>query len=164
MFFNSTPHAMDAKKRLFVPKRFQKGLTRDEDGTLYGILSRGQDGCLFLFSQPGFDRAIEKLDTEGFTSRAQRRAQRALFAHADQVTLDAAGRILIPESLRAFAGLEKEVVLAGAGARAEIWSKERWEAQLAEDDVDFDEIDQILREGSRDDDPRGGARDGNGRA
>jgi len=150
LFFNSTPHVMDAKKRLFVPKRFQKALTRDEDGALFGVLSRGQDGCLFLFSQPGFEKAIEHLDTEGFTSRTQRRAQRALFAHADQVTLDAAGRILIPESLRAFAGLEKEIVLAGAGNRAEIWSKERWEAQLAEDDVDFDDIDQILRDGARD--------------
>lgn len=145
MFFNNSTHAMDAKKRLFVPKRFQQALTRDDEGNLFAILSRGQDGCLFLFSEPGFHKAIENLDTHGFTSRKQRSAQRALFAYADRVTLDAAGRILVPESLRAHAGLQKEVVLAGAGSRAEIWSKERWEAQLAEDDIDFDDIDRILR-------------------
>lgn len=145
MFFNNSSHAMDAKKRLFVPKRFQQALTRDDDGNLFAILTRGQDGCLFLFSEPGFHKAIEYLDTHGFTSREQRNAQRALFAYADRVTLDAAGRVLVPESLRAHAALEKDVVLAGAGMRAEIWSKERWEAQQAADDIDFDNIDQILR-------------------
>lgn len=145
MFFNNSNHAMDAKGRLFVPKRFQQALTRDDDGNLFAILSRGQDGCLFLFSEPGFHKAIEHLDTHGFTSRQQRGAQRALFAYADRVTLDAAGRVLVPESLRAHAGLEKDVVLAGAGMRAEVWSKDRWEAQLKSDDIDFDDIDRILR-------------------
>lgn len=145
MFFNTSTHAMDAKKRLFVPKRFQGALSRDDDGNLFAILTRGQDGCLFLFSEEGFQKAIERLDTEGFTSRRQRGAQRALFAYADRVTLDAAGRILVPESLRAHAGLEKDVVLAGVGSRAEIWSQARWEEQLAADDIDFDDIDQILR-------------------
>jgi transcriptional regulator MraZ len=149
VFFNRSVHAMDAKKRLFVPKRWLQELTRDDDGNLVAILTRGQDGCLFLFSEPGFRQTIADLDMRGFTGPEQRRAQRALFANADRVTLDAAGRLLVPESLRQFAGLEKEVVLAGAGERAEIWSPERWEAVQSAEGFDYDDIDRILRDGSR---------------
>jgi MraZ protein len=144
LFFNSSVHAMDAKKRIFVPKRFQEALTRDEQGNLVAILTRGQDGCLFLFSETGFHESIAALDTRGFTGADQRRAQRLLFGNADRVTLDAAGRMLVPDSLRRFAGLEKEVVLAGAGRRAEIWSRERWEEQQERAGIDYDEIDRIL--------------------
>ena len=145
MFFNSSVHTMDAKKRLFVPKRFQQHLSRGEDGSLECVLSQGQDGCLYLFSVDGFRRALDGLDMRSFTRAEKRHAQRMLFSKADRVSLDAAGRILIPETLRALAGLEKEVVLAGAGERAEVWSKERWE-RLNEQPFDFDDIDVVLRE------------------
>lgn len=145
MFFNSSLHTMDAKKRLFVPKRFQQLLTRNEEGNLECVLTQGQDGCLYLFSVEGFERAIADLDTRPFTGPAQRQAQRALFANADRIALDAAGRMLISEPLRRLAGLEKEVVLAGAGKRAEVWSKERWE-RIQEQGFDFDGIDEVLRD------------------
>jgi MraZ protein len=134
VFLNTSVHTVDAKKRLFVPKRFQEELTRDEEGNLVAVLSQGQGGerCLYLFSEPGFERAIAGLDTRAYAEEPLRRSQRRLFSTSDRLTLDSAGRLLIPEPQLAFAGIEREVVLVGAGQRAEIWAREAWERELAE--------------------------------
>ncbi len=146
MFFDSSPHTMDAKNRVFVPKRFQKALGRDEDGNVVAFLTRGLDGCLFLFSEAGFERALERLDTQPFTGPKQRRMQRLFFSNTTRVQLDASGRLLIPEKLRKQAELGKELVMVGVVNRAEIWPKERWESLEAEMEGEFDQLDSVLCE------------------
>ena len=147
MFFDSSTHSMDAKNRVFVPKRFQQALGRDADGNVVAFLTRGLDGCLFLFSESGFERALERLDTQAFTGPEQRRMQRLFFSNTTRVQLDASGRLLVPEKLRQQVGLDKEVVMVGVVHRAEIWPKERCDALEAEMDGEFDQLDSILCEG-----------------
>jgi transcriptional regulator MraZ len=148
MFYDSSTHTMDAKNRVFVPKRFQQALGRDPEGNMVAFLTRGLDGCLFLFSEKGFERALERMDTQAFAGPEQRRMQRLFFSNTTRVQLDASGRLLIPEKLRRQVDLGKEVVMVGVVQRAEIWPKDRWERLEAEMDGEFDQLDSVLCEGS----------------
>jgi MraZ protein len=144
MFCESSYHTMDAKNRVFVPKRFQQELSRDADGSVVVFLTLGFEGCLFLFSEEGFAKARTRLNTEAFGGADARKMQRLFFSKAHRLQLDASGRLLIPEPLRARVGIEKEVAMVGVADRAEIWPKERWDAFEAENDADFDLLDKVL--------------------
>src|SRR6185369_13511270 len=74
MFYGESVHSLDAKNRVFVPKRVQDLLTRASEGNLVAFLSLGEDACLYLFSEAGFKQANEELRTRVFTSEEQRAA------------------------------------------------------------------------------------------
>ncbi len=144
MFYGESTHSLDAKKRVFVPKRFQNALLRDDDGHLSVVVTRGFEGCLFLFSAPQFEVLKERLLTQPFGGAQLRKMQRLFFANAQPCTLDGSGRLLLPEKLRVLAGIEKEVVMIGVADRAEIWDRTRWEQFESENASDFDELDVVL--------------------
>jgi MraZ protein len=144
VFCGDSSHTLDDKGRVFVPKRFQEGLSRTQDGTLVAYLSRGQDTCLYLFSELGFERALEELNTRVFSGEDVRGVKRVFFANTMRVELDASGRILIPEKLREGAGLGKEIVLIGVGDRAEIWPKGAWEKYETANLKKLEHIDRVL--------------------
>jgi MraZ protein len=145
MWIGESTHTLDAKSRVFVPRRFQEGLARDGEGNLKAILSRGFEDCLFLYSEAGFQRALERLQTQAFSGEQQRRMQRLLFSDTYAVELDSAGRLLIPEPLRELAGIRgKEVVLIGLIDRIELWSKDRWVDFKARHAGEFNRLDQVL--------------------
>ena len=128
VFYGDSFHTVDAKNRVHVPKRFQEALGRDGEGSLACYLSLGVDGCLYLFSEAGFRDAMARLETQAITGPEQRRLQRLFFANTSRVQLDAAGRLLVPEKLRAAVGIEREVAMVGVAHRAEIWPRAAWEA------------------------------------
>ena len=144
MFFGESSHTLDEKGRVFVPKRFQEELSRSADGALVAFLSRGQDKCLYFFSESGFQRALAELNTSVFSGEDVRGARRVFFANTSRVELDASGRILIPEKLRAATGLDKDVVILGVGDRAEIWPKKDWTPYEAAHLKKLDHIDRVL--------------------
>jgi MraZ protein len=144
VFFGDSSHTIDEKGRVFVPKRVQEGLSRGAEGALIAYLSRGQDACLSLFSEVGFQRALEELNTRVFSGEDVRGLKRVFFANTLRVELDASGRILIPEKLREGARLGKEVVMIGAGDRAEIWPKATWEKYEAANLKNLDHIDRVF--------------------
>ena len=113
---------------MFLPKRFQQGLPLDEEGNRVGVLTRGLDGCLYLFPERGLQRALRRMDTEAFAVEDQRKLQRMFFSFTSRVTLDASGRLLLPDKLRRLAGIEDEVVMLGVENRVEIWAADRWAA------------------------------------
>lgn len=151
MFYSESSHALDAKFRVAVPKRFQDVLKRESGrestGTLACFLSRGQDRCLYMFSELGFERALAGLDIAAFTGENQRAAQRVFFANTSRVELDAQGRILVPENLRAHLGTEKDVCMVGVLDHAEIWAADVWTGYHAQHEGILDSVDQVL--GSR---------------
>ena len=144
MFFGESDHTLDAKHRVFVPKRFQEALDRDGQGHLRVVLTRGFERCLFLFSEADFKSVLERLKTQAFGGAQQRKMQRLFFSNTHPTQLDGSGRLVVPEKLRSFAGIEREVVLVGCAERAEIWGKSQWEAFQAENDADFDDLDVVL--------------------
>jgi len=153
MFLGESTHSIDEKNRLFVPKRLQQGLVRNEAGQLGAIVTRGFEGCLFLFAEEGFGDVLSRLTTQAFTGAKRRKMQRLFFANTHRGQLDASGRVLLPEKLKELAGITKEVVLVGCVDRVEIWAKERWESYESENSDAFDELDQVLVETDSPDPP-----------
>ena len=144
MFSGESVHTLDAKFRVFLPKRFQEALDRDREGNATAVLTRGFEQCLFLFSQPGFDKVLSRLQTQPFGGAELRKMQRLFFSNTHTSQLDASGRLLLPEKLRQFARIEREVVMVGVAERVEIWDRKAWEKFEAENQGDFDELDVVL--------------------
>ncbi|MDR3206906.1 MAG: division/cell wall cluster transcriptional repressor MraZ [Oscillospiraceae bacterium] len=111
-------YTLDAKGRVAVPARL-----RGELGNLV-YLCRGIDHTLFLYPLKVWEEMSERLSAKSL--REGRHLQRSIFSTAERFDLDAQGRILIPQKLRDYADLQKNVVIVGAGSRAEIWSEQAW--------------------------------------
>ena len=120
MFMGESNHTVDTKGRLIIPTRFRESLGEEF------VVTKGLDGCLFVYPQKAWEEFEEKLRALPLTRKDARTLVRFFVAGAATCELDKQGRILIPASLREFAGLEKDVVLAGVTNRVEIWSKDRW--------------------------------------
>lgn len=117
-------HSLDAKGRLFIPAQLRKEL----GDTLY--VTMGMDGCLAVYPQETWNRFTERYSS---LPMSQSKSMRVLFANAAKCEPDSQGRIVIPQKLRRYAGLEKDAVIIGVHDRAEIWSAEAWNAQEEEE-------------------------------
>ncbi len=144
MFVGESTHTLDAKHRLAVPKRLQEGLDRNEEGQLAAIVTRGFEGCLFLFSESGFAEVTRRVRTGAFEGPELRNIQRLFFANAFKVQLDASGRVLLPEKLRGLAGIDREVAMIGVVDRVEIWAKDKWSAFESDNSSHYDRLDTVL--------------------
>jgi MraZ protein len=144
MFLGESTHALDAKSRVVVPKRFLSEFPEDAEGKRAAMLTRGFEGCLFLFPEAGFADALKRMQLQAFGGAELRTMQRLFFSNACATTIDGAGRMLVPEKLRTLAGLGKDVVLVGCADRAEIWSATAWETFNSENDSEFDRLDSVL--------------------
>ena len=134
MFMGEYSHTIDTKGRLIIPSKF-----REELGETF-VVTKGLDGCLFVFSDEEWKAFEIKLKSLPLTNKNARQFARFFVAGATPCELDKQGRILVPATLREFAGLEKDVVLTGMLNRIEIWSKEKWNENNSLDDVAMDEI------------------------
>lgn len=132
MFMGEYNHTIDQKGRLIVPAKFRETL-----GEQF-VVTKGLDGCLFVYDEQEWTIFEDKLKTLPITNKEARAFVRFFLAGAAAVEVDKQGRILLPSVLREFAKLEKDVVLVGVGSRVEIWSKECWDAT-----ADFDDVDEI---------------------
>ena len=130
MFMGEFNHNIDAKGRLIIPSRFREELGENS------VLTRGMDGCLFIYPQEAWKAFEEKLASLPLTSKDARTFTRFFVSGATPCELDRQGRILEPSTLREYAGLEKDVILAGNLDRIEIWSKSRWEKSNNYEDMD----------------------------
>ena len=134
MFMGEYNHTIDAKGRLIVPVKFREIL-----GDNF-IVTKGLDGCLFVYPNDEWTRFEEKLKSLPLTNKNARQFTRFLLAGAAACEVDKQGRILLPQVLREFASLEKDVVLVGVASRIEIWSRERWDESMNTYDGDMDEV------------------------
>ena len=130
MFMGEYNHTIDAKGRLIIPSKYRETLGNEF------VVTKGLDGCLFVYDNAEWAAFEEKLKSLPLTNKDARRFVRFFLAGATLAEVDKQGRILVPGTLREFAELEKEVVLVGVGSRVEIWSKERWEDASSYDDVE----------------------------
>ena len=134
MFMGEYNHTIDAKGRLIVPAKFREIL-----GDNF-IVTKGLDGCLFVYPNDEWIRFEEKLKSLPLTNKNARQFTRFFLAGAAACEVDKQGRILLPQALREFASLEKDVVLVGVASRIEIWSRERWDESMNTYDGDMDEV------------------------
>lgn len=130
MFMGEYNHTIDAKGRLIIPSKFRETL-----GDTF-VVTKGLDGCLFVYDNVEWNVFEEKLKSLPITNKDARQFARFFLAGAAEVEVDKQGRILVPNVLRDFAELNKDVVLIGVASRIEIWSKERFEGITACEDMD----------------------------
>lgn len=136
MLIGEYAHTLDQKGRVNFPAKLLTDL-----GDRF-ILSKGLDGCLFVYSAEEWGN-LEKKIKELPLSKS-RTLQRYFFAGAAEVEVDKQGRIVIPAKLREHAGLEKEIMIIGASSRAEIWNKDRWDQNCQ--DLTDETIEQAMEE------------------
>lgn len=131
MFMGEYNHTIDAKGRLIIPAKFREQLGEEF------VITKGMDGCLFVYPFEAWQEFEDKLKALPLTvNKEARKFSRFFLAGAATVELDKQGRALVPATLREFAGLDKEVVLAGVLDRIEIWDKDKWHEASDYDDMD----------------------------
>ena len=129
MFTGEYNHTIDAKGRLIVPSKFREQLGEEF------VVTKGLDGCLFVYSTEEWNRFEEKFSEVPLTTKDARKFSRFFFAGAATCEVDKQGRILLPANLREYAGLSADIVIVGLVGRAEIWDKAKWDAFNAEQDT-----------------------------
>lgn len=120
MLMGEYQHNIDTKGRLFMPVKLRESL-----GASF-IVTRGLDGCLFVYAAEEWDILVGKLKQVTLMKKEARDIARYFFSGATEVECDKQGRILVPTTLRTHAALDKNVVIVGVGNRVEIWDIERW--------------------------------------
>jgi len=131
MFLGTYAPKLDDKGRLILPAKFWDELAPGL------VITRGQERCLYVFSEREFESLHDKIRQAPVTSKQARDFLRLFLSGASQERPDAQHRVTIPGTLREYAGLDRELTVIGAGSRAEIWDTETWNTYYQSTESDF---------------------------
>jgi MraZ protein len=120
MLIGEYTHVIDEKNRISLPAKFRREIGKKI------VITHGLDNCLFMYSEREWKSISEKLGSLGIGQADSRGFNRFLLAGAVEVSVDSAGRILIPDFLKDFAAITTKVVFAGVYNRIELWQEGRW--------------------------------------
>ena len=140
MFIGEYNHNLDEKGRLSVPKKFRPDLSKG------AFVTKGFDSCLFLYTPEEWQKQAEKIANSSHAKSNSRAYSRFMLAGAMDVSLDKQGRIMLPEYLRIFAGLKKNVVVTGLYNRLELWDQEKWAEYKKKTESESNEIAEQMSE------------------
>ena len=140
MLLGEYKHNLDVKGRMAIPAKFREKLAAG------AIITRGIDSCLFVFGNAEWEKLANKLIALPLAQANSRAFVRLMLAGATDVEVDAQGRILIPDYLRKYAGLKKEVIVAGLYNRVEIWDEVAWNTYKMKAETSSEEIAEKLGE------------------
>ncbi|HCW73265.1 MAG TPA: cell division/cell wall cluster transcriptional repressor MraZ [Clostridiaceae bacterium] len=139
MLIGEFSHGMDKKNRIIIPSKLREGL-----GEQF-IMTKGLDSCLYIYPKNEWQIFEQKLKSLPLTDKNVRSFVRFFFSGTNEMEPDKMGRVLIPQSLLSYAGIDGEVVSVGMMDRVEVWSKEKWEA-YNESEMDMDAIAEKMNE------------------
>ena len=140
MFIGEYRHTIDEKGRLAIPIKFRNDLAKG------AVVTRGLDNCLFLYSIEEWQKLADKLSKLPVSKANTRAFSRLMLAGAMDVELDKQGRVIVPDYLRKYAGMKKNVVVAGLYNRLEIWDQEDWDKYKQSTEKSFGDIAEKLGE------------------
>ena len=140
MFIGEYSHTIDQKKRLAIPSKFRKELGKK------AIITRGIDNCLVVYSVEEWKRIAEKLGSLPASQSEARSFARIMLAGAMDVRLDNLGRILVPDYLKKYASLKRNVIVTGLFNRIEIWDEKRWRDYKRKTETAVGDIAEKLKE------------------
>lgn len=141
MLIGEYRHNIDDKGRITIPSKF-----REEIGMKF-VVTRGFDGCLFVYSMDNWNKIVSKLQTLPFTKKDARTFMRFFLSGATVCEFDKQGRINLTNSLILYAGIQKECTIIGVNDRLEIWASEKLDAIMEENELNFSDIAENLFEG-----------------
>lgn len=131
MFLGTYAPKLDEKGRVILPAKFRDELASGM------VVTRGQERCLYVFSQREFESIHEKMRQAPVSSKQSRDFMRLFLSGANQEVPDKQNRVTIPANLRSYAGLDRDLTVIGAGNRAEIWDTEAWNTYYENTEADF---------------------------
>ena len=134
MLIGEYEHSLDAKGRLIMPAKL-----RTDMGEKF-IITKGLDGCLFVFSQNELSNFESKLKELPLTNKNARDFVRFFLSGATECEIDKQGRFLLVNTLREYAEITKEVIIIGVGTRLEIWNKDKWKKYNSNENISADTI------------------------
>lgn len=134
MLLGEYRHNVDVKGRVSVPSKFREDLGQSF------VVTKGLDNCLFMYSKTEWETFENKLKQLPLTNQDARSFMRFFFAGATECEVDKQGRINIPQVLREYANITKDVVIVGVATRAEIWDSQNWKNYTASDSLDVSKI------------------------
>jgi MraZ protein len=140
VFLGEYQHSVDSKGRLVLPSKFRERLSRGL------VVTKGQERCLYVFPMDRWEQEVEQVNQLPRTDRRSRNYARSFFGAASDQMLDGQGRVAIPQPLREYAALGKDVVVVGVADRVEIWDTESWSALSGEADELYSGIEEALSE------------------
>ena len=141
MFIGSYQNQLDAKYRMIIPSKYRKELC-PEDMAQKCIVTKGIDRCLYLYPISEWEKFAEKLAGLPKADSKARNFVRHFYGNAEECEMDKQGRITLPEALRAYARIDKELTTIGNGEKIEIWSHDVYENSDIVTDMDGDDIAQ----------------------
>ena len=138
MFYGEYSHSIDKKSRLIIPSRFRDVIK--EMGIEKFYCTRGLDECLFMFPENEWRTQENKFKSMTFTKREVRKFNRLFFSGAVEIVPDKQWRILIPDYLRKYAKLSRNIMIIGVANRIEIWDMKKWEEFYSSSKQNYEEI------------------------
>lgn len=138
MFIGEYQYLIDEKKRVSIPPKFRKEIGKK------AVITRGLDGCLFLYSLSEWKKLAEKLGKLPLGQADARGFQRIMLSGAMEVSIDNLGRILIPDYLKDYAKLKKKVVVVGLYNHIELWDEIRWKQYQAKSEKEVGDMAERL--------------------
>ena len=120
MLLGEFKHNLDSKNRVTVPAKLRMELGEKP------VLTRGLDHCLFIYPNRDWQLFMEKLNKLPLGQAKARNFKRFILSGASEIDIDEMGRVLIPEPLKKYSNLKKEVVIIGVGDRIELWNEDMW--------------------------------------
>lgn len=138
MLIGEYAHTLDSKKRLSLPAKFRKEIGKKV------VITRGLDACLFMYPEKQWEKIAEKLAQLPMGQSDTRALSRFMLSGAVESEVDGAGRVLIPDFLKEFAGLKGKVILAGVHERIEIWNEKQWDEYKRRIEKNADSVAQKL--------------------
>jgi len=145
MFYGEYLHSIDRKGRIILPAKFREVAKAHFVEKFF--VTRGLDKCLFMFSEEEWRSQENKFKSISFTKQESRTFNRIYFSGAGEIIPDRQGRILLPQYLKDFADIKKDVVIVGVSNRIEIWAKDKWQEFYGNSRQSFESIAEKLIEG-----------------
>jgi MraZ protein len=142
MFYGEYLHSIDRKGRLILPAKFREVAKTNFIEKFF--VTRGLDKCLFMFSEEEWKAQENKFKAISFTKQQSRTFNRLYFSGAAEIIPDKQGRILLPQYLKDFAEIKKDVMIVGVSNRIEIWAKDKWHEFYGNSRQSFEEIAEKL--------------------
>ncbi|MCF7874554.1 MAG: division/cell wall cluster transcriptional repressor MraZ [Candidatus Omnitrophica bacterium] len=142
MWYGQYLHTLDKKDRFVLPVKFREKIKEEEN--FYFYITRGLDGCLFLYSKEVWKKLEDKLQSLSFTNQKPRFFNRIFFSGASEIEIAPQGRIMLPQNLKQFASIKKEIIITGVGNRIEIWDKDRWDQFYLKNKNNFEKMAEDL--------------------
>jgi len=142
MFYGEYEHSIDRKGRLILPAKFRE-VAKNQFVEKF-FVTRGLDKCLFMFAEEEWRSQENKFKTMSFTKQQSRTFNRLLFSGAQEIAFDKQGRILLPQYLKDFAEIKRDVMIVGVSNRIEIWAKDKWNDFYVNTRQSFEEIAEKL--------------------